>query len=70
MGNFTTKEPVPLQFIIDTTKQDISVDYNLFDLEEVTKANQELIHSFQHFSKKDVQFVKTQLFTQFTPLKI
>lgn len=64
MGNLITRETTDLQLKIDATKQDISQDYDLFTIEGVTKANEELINSFYGFSNNDIEYIKTQLFTQ------
>lgn len=64
MGNLITKETPDLQLKIVSTKQDISQDYDLFTIEGVKKANEELINSFYGFSNKDIEYIKTQLFTQ------
>lgn len=53
MGNLITKRTTDLQLKINATKQDISRDYDLFTIEGVTKANEELIKSFYDFSNKD-----------------
>ena len=60
MGNSITKN---LQLKIDITKQDISQSYDLTTIEGVIQANQELINSFSDFSKNDIKYVKSQLFT-------
>lgn len=60
MGNSITKN---LQLKIDFTKQDISQSYDLTTIEGVIQANQELINSFSDFSKNDIKYVKSQLFT-------
>jgi len=64
MGNFNTKNTIDLQLKINATKQDISQDYDLSTIEGVTKANEELILSFSNFSNKDINYIKSQLFTQ------
>ena len=64
MGNFSTKNIIDLQLKINATKQDISQDYDLSTIEGVTKANEELIFSFSNFSNKDINYIKSQLFTQ------
>lgn len=64
MGNLITRETTDLQLKIDSTKQDISQDYDMFAVEGVTKANEELLKSFYGFSNKDIEYIKTQLFTQ------
>lgn len=64
MGNLITRGTIELQLKIDATKQDISQDYDLSTIEGVTKANEELINSFYGFSNKDIEHIKTQLFTQ------
>lgn len=69
MGNtsekkLTSEEITELQLRIDVTKQDISQDYDLSSIQGVTKANEELISSFYGFSDKNIEYIKTQLFTQ------
>ena len=58
------KEIIDLQLKIHATKQDISQDYDLSTIEGITKANEELINSFYGYSNKDIEYIKTQLFTQ------
>jgi hypothetical protein len=62
MGNWFSN--TDLQSKIDATKQDICLDHDLTTIDGVNKANRELLESFAHFSKKDINYVKTQLFTQ------
>ncbi len=62
MGNNICTNKLKLDMLIQATKDDIARDYNLQDESDVLKANAELIDSFKKFSKKEQEYVRTQLF--------
>lgn len=51
-----------LQLKINAIKSDIELDYDLSLPNNLLIANKELLNSFNNFSYKNKQYVKTQLF--------
>ena len=64
MGNLVARKTIDIQLLIDTTKNDIKQDYDLTTMDGVKKANEELMLCFAKFSDEDLNYVRSQLFTQ------
>lgn len=62
MGNNICTNKLELNMLIQATKDDIAQDYDLTNPTDISKANTELINSFKKFSKKEQEYVRTQLF--------
>ncbi len=62
MGNNVCTKKLELDMLIQATKDDIAQNYDLTNPTNITKANAELIDSFRKFSKKEQEYVRTQLF--------